>query len=102
MSIEKKVNNLDKEMTQVYDEYVKLHEQFNTHRGKPLQETDLPEVNRLLNEIQSKFAELYPVLHFIATRHQFTNNAVNAYNEFIEIIKKSGAKEDESIKAEPN
>jgi len=98
MSIEKKVNSLDKEITQIYDEYVKLHDELNKHRGKPLTETDLPEVNRLLGEIQNKFAELYPALHFIASRIQFANNSVNSYNEFIEIIKKSGAKEDQSTK----
>ena len=97
-SIEKKVNSLDKEMTAVYDEYVKLHDELNQHRGKPLTDTNLPEVNRLLGEIQNKFAELYPALHFIASRIQFANNSVNSYNEFIEIIKKSGAKEGESIK----
>jgi hypothetical protein len=52
-------------------------------------------VNRLLKDIQEKFGQLYPAYHFIATRHQYVSNAVTQYNEFIETLKKSGAKQDE-------
>jgi hypothetical protein len=93
MSIAKKIANLDKEMTAKYEEYIKLHEELNKHRGKPLNETDLPEVNRLLKEIQNKFTEFYPALYFISGRTQFANNVANSYNEFIDTIKKAGAQE---------
>ncbi len=97
--IQKLTNELDLEMNRVYTEYTELHKELDAHRGKPLGETNLPEVNRLLKEIQEAFSDLYPAYHFIASRHQYVSNAVNSYNEFIETIKKAGAKQDESIKA---
>ena len=93
--IEKLTNELDLEITRVWAEYIDLHKELDTHRGTPISETNLDEVNRLLKAIQEKFASLYPAYHFIATRHQYVSNAVTEYNEFIETIKKSGAKQDE-------
>jgi hypothetical protein len=84
-------------MNRVWSEYIDLHAELDKHRGKPINDTNLDEVNRLLKEIQEKFALLYPAYHFIATRHQYVSNAVTYYNEFIETIKKSGAKQDEPI-----
>jgi len=89
--IEKLVNELDVEMTRLWGEYMDLHEELNKHRGKPIDDTNLDEVNRLLKGIQEKFALLYPAYHFIATRHQHVSNATTGYNEFIETLKKSGA-----------
>lgn len=94
MNIKDAVNAFDTALTTTYNEYVKLHEELNPHRGKPIQDTNLNEVNRLLKEIQEKFVDLYPALHLIATKHEFATNAVNSYNEFIEIIKKAGAQSD--------
>jgi len=93
--IQKLTNELDIEMNRVYDEYVSLHKELDKYRGKPM-DNDLEEINKLIGEIQNKFASLYPAYHFIAARHQYVNNAVNSYNEFIEILKKAGAREDES------
>ena len=72
-----------------------LHEELNTHRGVPIDDSNVDEVNRILKDIQEKFAQLYPAYHFIAIRHQYASNAVNFYNDFIETLKKSGAKQDE-------
>ena len=93
--IEKLTNELDTEINKTWQEYVDLHATLDTHRGKPMNDTDLPEINRILKEIQDKFSLLWPAYHFIATRHQYVNNAVNSYHEFIESIKKCGAKQDE-------
>jgi len=98
--IEKLTNELDVEINRVWAEYVDLHTQLDTHRGKQINDTNLEEVNSLLKEIQEKFALLYPAYHFIATRHQYVSNAVTAYNEFIETIKKSGAKQDGTVTSE--
>lgn len=92
--IEKLTNELDVEITRTWSEYLDLHKELDAHRGKPLNDTNLDEVNNILKAIQEKFALLYPSYHFIATRHQFVSNAVTQYNEFIELIKKSGAKQD--------
>lgn len=95
-TIEKLTNELDKLIVQTWQEYLDLHKELDTHRGKPIDDTNLPEVNRLLKDIQEKFAELYPAYHFIATRHEHVVNATNGYNEFIEALKKGGATQNES------
>lgn len=94
--IEKLTTELDAEINRVWTEYIDLHEELNQHRGKPIDDTNLDEVNRLLKEIQEKFSILHPAYHFIATRHQYVSNAVTYYNEFIETIKKSGATQEDS------
>lgn len=91
--IEKLTNELDVEINRVWEEYLALHKELDSHRGKPITDTDLPEINRLLGAIQETFAVLYPAYHFIAARHQYVTNAVNGYNEFIEQLKKGGAQE---------
>ncbi len=91
-SIKNLTSQLDGEMNRVFTEYTELHKQLNPHRGKPIGDTDLPEVNRLLKEIQDKFGEVYPVLHFIGARSQFASNAVNGYNDFVDLLKKGAAR----------
>jgi hypothetical protein len=95
--IQKLTTELDTEINRVWKEYTDLHSELDTHRGKPINDTNLDEVNRILKDIQDKFGLLYPAYHFIATRHQYVSNAVTFYNEFIETIKKAGAKQDEPI-----
>jgi len=48
----KLVDELNEELTNKWGEYVRLHEELHSHKGKPISETDLPEVNRLLKDIQ--------------------------------------------------
>lgn len=93
--IEKLIRELDTEMNRVWGDYIDLHDKLLTYGGKPIDETNLDEVNRLLKDIQDTFALLHPAYHFIAVRHQYASNAVNFYNDFIENIKKSGAVQDE-------
>lgn len=95
MIIEKLVQKIDKEITVLHEEYIKLHEKLDEHRGKAITDTNLPQVNKILKDIQDKFLEQYPALLFIAQRYQFSTNAINSYNEFIESIKKAGASADE-------
>lgn len=94
--IERLTKQLDKAITELHDEYVKAHEELNKHRGKPIDETNLAEVNRLLKLVQEQFAQLYPALHFINSRYQYAVNSTNGYNEFIETLKKAGAQQNES------
>jgi len=93
--IEKLTNELDVEINRVWNEYIDLHTELEKHRGKPIDDTNLDEVNRILKAIQESFAILYPAYNFIVTRHQYASNAVNGYNEFIELLKKSGAHQDQ-------
>lgn len=88
------IDKLDKLLVQKMDEYADLHQQLNKHSGRPLQDTDLAEVNRIINEIQVVFSrDIYPILHFIGHRTQFAGNAIEDYNSFIDRIKKAGAVE---------
>ena len=93
--IEKLTNELDIEINRVWGEYVDLHTELEQHRGKPIDDTNLDEVNRILKALQKTFATLYPAYNFIVKRHQYASNAVNGYNEFIELLKKSGAHQDQ-------
>jgi hypothetical protein len=91
MKIEKLLKKLDAEIMKKNDEYQKLHEELNLHRGKKLEETDLPTVNNILKKIQLAFHEIYPAYHFITYRYQSSNNSIIEYNNFIESIKQNGA-----------
>ena len=93
--IQKLSNELDAEINRMWQEYLALHGELDTHRDKPIDETNLEAVNNILKAIQEKFTELYPAYNFIVTRHQYASNAITSYNEFIESIKKAGAKTDE-------
>lgn len=93
--IEKLTHELDIEITRVWDEYVKFHDQLNKYRGKPIEDTNLENVNEILKSIQDTFALLYPAYNFIAQRQQYVSNAITSHNEFIESIKTAGAKADE-------
>ena len=84
--IDRLTKELDIAITQAWGEYIVLHAELDAHRGKPIDDTNLDEINRVLKDIQEKFSSLYPAYHFIATRHQHVSNAVTGYNEFVESI----------------
>jgi hypothetical protein len=96
--IEQLTNDLDTEINRLWSQYIDLHKELDTHRDKPINDTNLDEVNRLLKDIQSTFTLLYPAYNFIVTRHQYVSNALNGYNEFIESLKKAGATQDDPQK----
>lgn len=97
--IEKLTNELDVEITRVWDEYLNLHTELDSHRGKPINDDNVDQINGILKQIQEKFSALYPAFNFIVIRHQYVSNAVTSYNDFIETLKKSGAKQDEPTEA---
>ena len=92
--IEKLTNELDLEINRVWQDYVDLHTELAPHCDQPIND-NVDEINRLLKGIQEKFALLWPAYNFIAVRHQSVTNAVTFYNDFIERLKKSGAKQNE-------
>jgi hypothetical protein len=87
------VELLNGEMQRGHEDYRLLHEELDTHKGKPIDETNLEEVNRILKAIQDKFAQIYPAFSFITINNQYANNMINGYNEFIDQIKKGGGQE---------
>ncbi len=94
MSIKKLTAKLDDELTKAWAEYIDLHNALNTHRGKPLEDTDLPEVNRLIKAIEDKFEDMYHAFHFINYRHQMAINASVGYEDFIRTLVAAGAIEE--------
>ena len=76
--IEQLTNELDAEINRVWTEYLNLHTELNAHQGKPIDDTNLDEVNRILKEYTGEVCPLYPAYHFIATRHQYASNAVTS------------------------
>lgn len=92
--IEKLTNELDVEITRVWGEYVDLYNDLDKYRGKPI-EDNFEAVNIIITALQEKFAILHPAYHFIAIRHDHVANATNSYNDFIELLKKAGAKTDQ-------
>lgn len=92
-TIERLTNKLDKEISSMYTQYGALHEDLNKYRGKPIDDSNIEDANRILRDIQAGFSELFPALNFIATRYQFAVNCTNSYNDFIESLKKAGLKQ---------
>lgn len=82
-------NELDTELTKNQEEYVKLHQEFDLYRGKPVDEK-VDEINALLKKIQEKFQEIYPALYFVASRYEYACNLTKAHGEFIDSIVKAG------------
>jgi len=100
MSIKKLTEKLDKELTKKWAEYIDLHNELNKHRGKVIEETDMPEVSKLLKEIQIQFEDLYHAFHFINYRYQMAVNATVGYEDFIKTLVKANVLEvpDETTK----
>ena len=94
--IQSLVTKLDTEINKTYDLYLKLHAELDLYRGKPIGDTNLNEVNRILKEIQLQFAELYPAYHFITFRNEYAINTTKSYNDFIDTIKRAGAHRNET------
>lgn len=89
MELKDLIEQIDAKITEKNDKYAALHRELDTFRGKEIGD-DVDKVNNLLIEIQTAFRELYPALHFIATRHQYAVNICTDYDGFIESIKKAG------------
>ncbi len=94
MSIDALVKELDEQLMAKWEQYLNLHKELDSHRGKPLDDTNLGEVNRLLKEIQFVFTELYPIFVLVMSRNDLATNAMAGFNTFIESLKKAGALQD--------
>jgi hypothetical protein len=90
--IEDLLTRLDAEMMHKFNTYSDLHEKLNAHRGKPITDENIDEVNKILEDIQAIFSELYLAYHFITYRYETATNAINEYNKFIDSLKKAGAR----------
>ncbi len=87
--LEDLIKQIDEERGRLSKEYFDLHMELDKHRGKMLDDTDMPEVIRLVEAIQDKFMELYPLFTFIGYQHQVAITMTNGFDQFLNDIKKA-------------
>ena len=80
-------------LVELYAEYASLHEQFDLYRGVQVNDENMEIINNLLHDIQIKYAEMYPMLNYIAYRYQSSFNTLNEYKQFMEALERTGAVE---------
>lgn len=90
--IEQMVRDLDAAVTELYESYVKSHEDLKPYTETTLTDETAGKANVILKDIQDKFGELYHAYYWILHRSEYASNAVNSYNAFIENLKANGAK----------
>ena len=90
------IKKVDTELTKLNDEYVALHADLDKHRGKPLEDTDLDEVNKLIRKIEDKYEEIYQICWFIANRYEYSCNISKSHEMFISQLIQTGAQEVEN------
>jgi len=97
--ISQQLNNMARELdavfTKTYEEYLIANrdlEEFHKSIKDPSDEKDriskLEELNSILLVIQERWGEMIPVFNYIASRYEFTTNAVNSYDGFIKNLEK--------------
>lgn len=100
MNMQEIVNESGFLLEQIYDEYVKFHDELNAYRGRAIEESEVPELNRILNGIQDTFMEMHPALNHIVQRNEFAQNCIKDYTNFIDSLRAQGMvkdKEDDSL-----
>lgn len=103
MELSDKIKELELYLKESFNKYAALHEELNAYKNRPLEQDEVPEVNRILQDIQLQFSnKLYPIYHFIGLYYQSSVNATNEHTNFIESIKKSGATQNKPEEALPN
>lgn len=95
-TLKQMIEQLDQALNEKHAHYIELHKELDKHRGKELDETNMPEVQKILGNIQDTFADIYNVFHFIMYRHQLAQNSTREYNEFIDELKKHMIVEEEA------
>jgi hypothetical protein len=91
MKLKEKFVEMEQEFIVCWGEYLKLNDELDLYRGKPISEDNTDTINKLIQQIQEKFIEMYPVMVFVMERYAFCNKALANYNKFVDDIKKAGA-----------
>lgn len=91
--MKKKFEAFEKCFIELWGEYMKLHAELDTYRGKHIGD-NLSNINNIINSIQEVFAEMSPALMFVAKNHAICVKAVHDYNKFVDDLKKAGAVEE--------
>ncbi len=98
MSLKKRFQSFEKEFIEKWGEYLKLHDEMNLYRGKEIGD-DIDKVNKILEDIQKTFIEMYPAIQFVLERKELFIRAVAEYNRFIDDLRKGGAVEQGKIES---
>lgn len=102
MSIEV-VRTLEQGLATAWETYIGLHKQLDPYAGKDLKDFSQEEIDKLngiLSNIQDTFThEIYPALNFAIQKADWAKNAITGFNNFIQNLKDSGAKEASSSPA---
>lgn len=93
MNFKKKIELIDREMIQAWQDYVDFHAKLEDYKGKAILDEQVEALNALLVGLQDTYANLHPLFHWIVMRQQFASNAMNSHQAFIDVIKKAGAQE---------
>lgn len=88
--IQELIRELDELLIERSQVYIDLHKEFDRFRGKPIEDVDV--VNKILEEIQDTFRDMYPAYHFIGERYPTTVKIVEEYDAFIQGLTSAGAK----------
>lgn len=91
MNFSEVVKNFENECFQRWGEYIKLHDELDTYRGKPIKHEDSERIGDIVMEIQKMFNEMRPLLLFVVEKYPVFVKAIKEYELFIEDIKKAGA-----------
>jgi len=82
-----------------WDKYVELHKEFNNYRGQEINDNNIEAINKIIQDIQDSFLDMYTTLYFISVRAESATNAMKDYQKFIDALKAAGAAERPEAKA---
>lgn len=91
--IKKKFEAFEKVFIELWGEYMKLHAELDTYRGKHIGD-NLSQINTIINNIQEVFLQMSPALMFVIQNHAHCVKAVHDYQKFVDDLKKAGAVEE--------
>lgn len=81
------------------EEYNALGAEFDSWRGKVLNEVDQQNINALIQKIQLTYQALYPAIQFVIQNSGMCVKSLQDFNQFIEDLKASGAQPVEEAKS---
>lgn len=88
--IKAKVTELEKDFKDQFAIYQKSQEVLAGFEGKEWKEIGKDNVNKMLNDIQKNFLELYPIIEFIQGYHTPATQMLKVYTDFVNSLKAQG------------
>lgn len=89
-TIQEIVRELDVLMVEKYEKYKKLHEQFDSYRGKNLSDEDSNNVQAILSDIHSLFYDMYAGHYWARARYEDALKQIEQFASFMEELEKAG------------